>query len=239
MDPGQIGMGVGLAFKQGREDRRAYETENALAAYAKNQTPETAAAITQHDPRLGIQLQDREEDRAAAAQKQQEEIRKRQTITLALTGDPSDPATQQARASLAYYNTGLYLNLDAADRKRVDDAYGVLAQHAFNILPLPEAEQGPAIQEVLADMQAQGGDISKLGLTGNPQFDLKKALAVAGKLEAWERFAQIQYQQQGTMPSFPTRFGKPLGTDDLGTYDPSLWLDDDAGDGSGNAAGGF
>lgn len=67
MDPGQIGMGIQNAFRQGSADRQEHDTRRAFSDYATNQTEENAARVAQYDTRLGMKLMDREDERAAAA----------------------------------------------------------------------------------------------------------------------------------------------------------------------------
>lgn len=78
MNPAAIGQGMQQSFQQGMEQRRQTETRNALAAYAQNPGAEGAAMIAQHDPMLGIQLGQYEQQRAAQQAQQAEMQRKQQ-----------------------------------------------------------------------------------------------------------------------------------------------------------------
>lgn len=76
LDPGQIGMGIQESFRQGREDMRAERARQAFSQYATDPNEQNAAAIAQHDPRIGMAMMDREAERQqqqmVQAQKQQE-----------------------------------------------------------------------------------------------------------------------------------------------------------------------
>jgi hypothetical protein len=204
MNPAEVGASISTAFKQGREDRRQSEVQNALAAYAQNQSPETAGEVTRHDPMLGIQLQDRETARAEQARKEEEAKQERMLIGAALNGDP------QARAALAYANADWYMKLDGASKQQVDQVMGAIAQQAFSILQQPENQRGALLQQALQGLQAQGIDTSQFTLSGDPTQDLKSALAVAGKLDQWERFAQPSYQPIGEAGLAGFQFGQPI-----------------------------
>lgn len=204
MDPAQIGAGITNAFRQGREAREQAEKMNALSAYAQNQSPETAGGVARHDPMLGIQLQDREAAKAKAAEQEEAIRQERLLIGSALNGDPN------ARAQLAYMNADWYLKLEDAGKKQVDQVMEAIAQQAFQILQQPENQHGALLQQALAGLQAQGIDTSQFSLSGNPTQDLKTALAMAGKLEAWERFAQPSYEAIGEAGLAGFQFGQPI-----------------------------
>ena len=63
LDPGQIGMGIQESFRQGREDMRAERARQAFSQYATDPNEQNAAAIAQHDPRIGMAMMDREAER--------------------------------------------------------------------------------------------------------------------------------------------------------------------------------
>lgn len=204
MDPQQLGASIQNAFQFGTQQRQQAETQRALGEYAQNMSPETAANVSRHNPMLGMQLQDREAERAAAAAKAQEQEMERQLTFAALNGD------LEARKRLAYYNAEFYLKLGDRDKASVDQTMDAIAQQAFSILQLPPERQGPALQQALAGLQAQGIDTSQFALTGDPTGDLKAALAMAGKLEAWERFAQPNYAQVGEGGLVGFQYGQPI-----------------------------
>jgi len=204
MDPQQLGASIQNAFQYGTQQRQQAETQRALGAYAQNMSPETAAGVTRHNPMMGMQLQDREAERAAAAAKAQEQEMERRITFAALNGDP------EARKQLAYYNAPFYLQLDDRNKAVVDQTMDAIAQQAFTILQRPPEQQGPMLQQALQALQAQGLDTSQFALTGDPAGDLKAALAMTGKLEAWEKFAQPNYAQVGEGGLVGFQYGQPI-----------------------------
>lgn len=211
MDPAQIGASVQNAFLVGmqrgdqmRERQREHETDKAIAEYGKNRSPETAANVTQFDPRFGIQLQGVEDQRQADLRKQQEAIDHQQITAAALNGD------QTARQKLAYFNSDLYLKLDENAKKGVDQMMGAVAQQAFHILQMPPDQQEAALQQAVAGLQQQGMDTSAFKLSGNAQQDLLSALAMTGHLDEWEQFAQPKYSPVGEGGLAGFQFGQPI-----------------------------
>lgn len=61
------------AFLQGQQQRKTEEADNALKAYAMNQTPEALNALAQHSPQFVIQERARMEERTAAQAKAKQE----------------------------------------------------------------------------------------------------------------------------------------------------------------------
>lgn len=147
------------------------------------------ATIARYNPQLFGQLQQRQQEQAKA----QREAQERQILGDALANP--DPAVRAAaRQKVAYFNSDTYIKLGEDDKKRFDGVMGAIAQQAFSILPLPPEQQGPALQQALATLQQQGIDTSQFKLSGNPEADLRGALAVAGQLDEYERFVQPNYQ---------------------------------------------
>lgn len=185
-DPSQVGQGWQNAMLTGLEMGRQAATRDAFKDYAANPTMEGANAVMQHDPSLGFQLMGMQEKRDAAQLQAQNAETEKQLTARALRGD------QEARDALAYWNTDMYLKLDERQKDQVDEMMEAIAQSAFSILQKPPQEQGPALQQVLAGLQAQNVDVSQLNLTGNPEQDLMNALILTGQLDDWERFSQPQ-----------------------------------------------
>jgi len=204
MDPQQLGASIQNAFQYGTQQRQQAETQRALGAYAQNMSPETAANVSRHDPRTGIQLQKFEVDRAELARKAQEAENEKMVTIAAINGDPT------ARQKLAYYNAPFYIQLQDRDKKAVDATMDAIAQQAFTILQQPPEQQGPMLQQALGALQAQGLDTSQFALTGDPAGDLRAALAMTGKLEAWEKFAQPNYTPIGEAGLAGFQFGVPI-----------------------------
>jgi hypothetical protein len=204
MDPAQLGVSVRNAFQMGMDRRRETETNQALYDYSKNQSPESAANISRFDPRMGMQVQQFEQQRQADLLKQQQAEHEKQVVAAALGGDP------EARKELAYYNSELYLKLDERSKKSYDQVMGAVAQQAFHILQLPPEQQGPALQQAIQGFHQQGLDTSGIQLSGDPTQDLMSALAITGHLDEWEQFAQPKYSPVGEGGLAGFQFGQPI-----------------------------
>ena len=185
------------AYNQGREQRRVEDGRNALAAYAQNPNDTTLNALAPHAPEYVIK---RREEMA----KVQREAEEKQLIGAALNGDAA------ARQKLAYVNSDEYIKLNDRTKKAVDAGMDAIAQQAFTILQLPEAQRPAAFQQALANMKAQGVNVGSFRLSGDVTQDLKTALAMAGKLEAFEQFAQPKYTPIGEAGLAGFQFGKPI-----------------------------
>jgi hypothetical protein len=147
------------------------------------------ATIARYNPQLFGQLQKQQQEQA----KLQQEAQQRQILGDALANP--DPAVRAAaRQKVAYFNSDTYMKLGEDGKKQFDGVMGMIAQQAFSILPLPPEQQGPALQQALATLQRQGIDTSQFKLSGNPEADLRGALAVAGQLDEYEKFVQPNYQ---------------------------------------------
>lgn len=95
MDHFQFGMSLGRDMRA-RKDEEAQR--NALAAYVTNPNEQTLGGVATLDPRLGMQLQDREAQNAAAQQKAARE----KTLTIAKLFDGvQDEGTYQQRLQIA------------------------------------------------------------------------------------------------------------------------------------------
>lgn len=95
MNPAQIGAGIQDAFWQGRENARQLMAQRAMADYARNQTPENAQAIAVHDPRTGMYMMDREQERQAQAQ-QQAALNAQKFVRLAKWVESAPPDQREA-----------------------------------------------------------------------------------------------------------------------------------------------
>jgi hypothetical protein len=185
------------SFYKGRDRRRDDDKRNALAAYAQDPNEANLNSLAPHDPQFVIQQRQQ-------MQKSQAEAEERQLLGAALNGDPA------ARQRLAYVNSDAYIKLDDRMKEAVDEGMNVIAQQAFSILQLPEEQRAAALQQALANLKAQGMDVDAFRLSGNATQDLKAALAMAGKLEAWEKFAQPNYTPVGEGGLAGFQFGQPI-----------------------------
>jgi hypothetical protein len=183
------------AFKQGQQERQQADSRDALSQFATNpDAPGSFERLAQHHPQMAIQERQRREAAETAA-------REKQLVGAALTGN------KEARRQLAYQNGEMYMKLGENEKKQLDEVYGRVAQGAWSILQMPPEQQGPALQQFLQQMQI---DPSQLNMTGNPEQDLKMALAYAGKLDEWESFAQPKYTPVGEAGLAGFQFGKPI-----------------------------
>lgn len=182
------------SYKQGQETR-------ALTDYARDPSTGNLNALAPFKPEFVAQQKLAQQ---AEQKKMASENMVRDVTARAVQGDP------EARSQLAYYNSELYLKLGDAQKKQVDTAMNTIGQYAFNILQLPEQQQGPALQQALQSLQAQGMDTSKFQLTGNTRQDLMSALAQSGQLDKWESFSQPKYQANGEAGLTGFQFGQPI-----------------------------
>lgn len=190
-----IGGNALAAFKNGQQERRQEDGQKALSAYAVSpDDPNAFGALAQFHPQIAIQERER-------ITKKKEADAERQTIGAALNGD------QEARKRLAYVNSEMFLKLGDEGKKQLADTYEKVGQGAWSILQMPPEQQGPALQQFMQQMQI---DPSKLNLNGTPEQNLKMALAYAGKLDEWEKFAQPDYTAVGEAGLAGFQFGKPI-----------------------------
>jgi len=198
-----VGGNVLAAFEKGRVDREKRDGQNALSAYAVNpDAPGAFEGLAKYHPTVAI------EQRQAQQQAQQQQ-QERQLIGDALV-NPDPAVRSSARQQLAYVNAPAYQTLGTNEKARVDATMEVIAQQAFSILRKPKEQQGAALQQALAGLQQQGVDVSGFKLSGNAEQDLKSALAMAGKLDAWEKEADPKYTPVGERGLAGFQFGQPM-----------------------------
>lgn len=197
-----VGGNAFASFQKGQEQRRVDEGRNALTGYVTNPNDDTLKALAPHQPEFVLAQKQKQ-------QQQAQEQEERQIIGDALTNP--DPAIKaQARQRLAYTNSELYMKLDENQRKAVDEQMKPIGQLAFNLLQLPDDQIGPATDNALANMQAQGFDTSGFKRTGNPRQDLLTVLATTGQLDEWEKFSQPRYVPVGEQGLQGLQYGKPM-----------------------------
>lgn len=197
-----VGTNIYNAFQQGQQQGFQERGRNALTAYAQNPNEQTLGALAQYDPKFVM------EQKAKQAEKAQQK-QERKLIGDALS-HPDPKLRAQARSQLAYTNSDLYMKLDESGKKAVDAAMKPIGQLAFSILQLPEAQQGAALDQAIAGLQAQGWDTSGFQRTGNARQDLMTALAVTGQLDKWETFSQPKYAPVGEGGLVGFQFGAPI-----------------------------
>lgn len=175
-----VGGNAFSAFMQGQQAQEADKSKNALTAYATNPNAETLGALAPYKPEFVLQQKQAEQEKAA-------KLAEQKVVGDALS-HPDPTVRTQARQQLAYTNSDLYMKLDENGKKAVDTTMKAIGQQAFHIMQLPKEQQEPALQQALQGLQAQGIDTSSFHLTGNPDVDLRTALAVSGQLDDFEKF---------------------------------------------------
>lgn len=197
-----VGTNAYNAFRQGQMEGEQRRAKNALAAYATNPNEDSLNALAPYQPEFVMQ------------QKQQMQAQQQKRAEMKLVGDalahPDPAARQMARHQLAYTNSDLYLRLGAEQKQAVDGLMKAIGQQAFSIMQLPKEQQEPALQQALQGLQAQGIDTSGFHLTGNPDVDLRTALAISGQLDDFEKFAQPDYVPIGEGGLAGFQYGKPI-----------------------------
>jgi hypothetical protein len=147
-DPGQLGQGITNAFMMGMDRRKQMETERALGQYASNQSPETAANVSRYDPRLGIQLQDREQERQRQIDEAKAAAYKQNLQARAAQGDKG------ALAELAGIDFNAWDKLADNDKAMIAKRVEFVGNAALAVSQLPQ-EQQPAAWDQYARYGAQ------------------------------------------------------------------------------------
>lgn len=190
------------AFMQGQQAQEADKSKNALTAYVTNPNAENLNALAPYQPQLVLQQKQAEQEKQA-------KLAEQKVVGDALT-HPDPAVRSQARQQLAYTNSDLYMKLDDNGKKAVDTTMKSIGQLAFNIMQLPKEQREPALQQALKGLQAQGFDTSSFRLTGDPDVDLRTALAVSGQLDEFEKFQQPNYVPVGEGGLAGFQFGQPI-----------------------------
>ncbi len=191
------------AFEHGQAQRKQRDGQNAMTAYAQNPGDMGSLnALAAHDPKFVV-----EQKQQMAAQQQAGQDR--QLIGDALA-NPDPQAREMARQRLAYTNHEFYQKLGAEQKAVTDNTMKVIGQTAFQILQMPEDQQGPALQRALQGLSAQGVDVSKIDLSQGPKQTLLSALAMTGQLNDWEKFSQPNYTPVGEGGLAGFQFGQPI-----------------------------
>jgi hypothetical protein len=192
-----VGTRTYNAFQQGQEAKQQDMGRAAMTAYATDPSEQNLSGLASFQPEFVIQQ--RQQQQAQQAKQAEQKL-----IGDALTGNP------EARKQLAYVNSDMYMKLDDNRKKAVDGLMQNIGQTAFQILQMPEDQQGPALDQALAGLKAQGIDTSQFVRTGNPRQDLMTALAITGQIDEWEKFSQPRYVPVGEGGLQGLQYGKPI-----------------------------
>tara|TARA_R110000772_G_scaffold89304_2_gene185104 strand:+ start:1753 stop:2613 length:861 start_codon:yes stop_codon:yes gene_type:complete len=152
MNPAQIGQQVQNAFQQGHEQRRQGELRNSFSAYAQDPSAENAAAVARHDPRLGMQLTQHEQQRAQQAAETERENETRQLTSAAGQGDSA------ALLELWGVDPETAMRLDDRQVEAATRGFEFIAQGALWIDSLPEDQRAAAWDDTIAQGVQQGYD---------------------------------------------------------------------------------
>jgi hypothetical protein len=193
--PDNIGTNALAAFDKGRERR-------ITADYARNPSEEGLNALAEYNPDFVMKQRQQ-------MQKEQAADEERQLLGDALA-NPDPAAKAAARQRLAYVNHAEYQKLGEEEKKHVDAGMEHISQLAFKIKKLPPDQQGPALQQAVEGLRAQGADFSGIDLNRPAGEILDSALAMAGKLDAWEKSAEPSYQAVGEGGLAGFQFGQPI-----------------------------
>lgn len=154
-------------FEQGRQIAKERAVDNALAQYASDPSgPDAINALLRADPRLGIQLMERQRE-------QQRQQATGDAFAAAAGGD------QSAMGQLARLDPQLWGKLDERTQKGVVDSTKFMANAALQINTLPEEQRGPVWASYVAQAEANGWDIPQQFETYSPQA-LSGVVALAG-----------------------------------------------------------
>jgi hypothetical protein len=187
MNPAGIGQGIQQSFQMGVEQRRQAETRNALAAYAQNPSAEGAAMVAQHDPATGIQLGQYEQRRAAEAREQQMEAQRQQLAGRAAQGDKT------ALLSLWGVDWETAKSLDKYQTEKALEGYDFIANAAYQIVQLPEAQRPQAWDAYIQQGVQMGFDgLAQFQGQYNPQT-LNSVVARAGEMKSYQEAQQPKY----------------------------------------------
>lgn len=223
-DPGQIGVNILSAFKQGQQERRQNDYRNALSGYAMNPTEEGLGAIAPHNPEFVMA----ERGRMQQAQQAQ---RKEQRDMLPIMGRLLDTVQDEA----SYQQARVLAQRAGIDVSQVPPNFD--PNWVNETKTLVKAIQTPQGQEILS---AAGKQAYDEGLRpGDGRFEARVT-----EIFNTEQIKTIPYQPGGNVITFDPRTGtvKPLvqgqSVAQPMPYNPNDWEPVEGGAG-GNASGGF
>lgn len=156
-----------------RERREETERKNALAQYATNpDDPKATQALIKADPRLGVQVMERQ-------RAQQAEAELGQLTQRALQGD------QDAMGQLATRNFDRWKSLDSAQRDATKQKATVLGNAAMDVLNRPAEQRRAAVAAYAQQLGGQFPGVAQLAQLPDDQLEaaLRGAVAEAGMVE--------------------------------------------------------
>lgn len=177
--------------------QRARELDNALASYVTNPQDQAAfGKITQLDPRMGMQLQERQQKASA-------EQRRRELIPLAARGD------ETALLELWGADPDMAMKLDENSKKKAVDGVKYVASAAYKIKQLPP-DQRPAAWDAYIDqgMAQYPGLAQYKGKYSDQSLD--SIVAQAGETKMFEEFQQPRYVPLGEQGAIGLQYGRPI-----------------------------
>lgn len=204
MNPAAVGASVQNAFDMGQEKARQVKLNESLRAYGEAPSQETAKGVLPHDPRLGIQLGQVEQQRAAQLQQQEHEEFIKELTGLAAQGDP------QAMVALWSESPEMAMKLDDRQAKAMADGYEFIANAAFHIIQLPPEQRPAAWDSYVQQGVAMGYDGLSQYLGKYSEEALNGAVAKARQMPQFQRFQQPDYMPVGEGGLAGFQFGQPI-----------------------------
>lgn len=190
-DPGAAFLG---GMQQGRQLRKERDTENALSAYASNPNdPNAVSALIRADPRLGIQVQERQ-------RAQQAQMQERQVMSGALRGD------QGSMDALAGLNPEMWMKLDDRTKQKLTRATDFMAQSGLQIGQLPEDQRSGAWNSAVRQAESMGLDIPTEYERYSPEV-FNAAMATTGKMGEFLDRMKVEWKTVGEGGAIPVSAG--------------------------------
>lgn len=186
VNPAAVGASIGNAFQQGMQQAEAYKTRSALQDYIKSPSEQAALNVATYNPMLGMQLQEREQGRAAAQQKQAAAQRQSQLQAAAAQGDKS------ALAELAGIDLDAWGKISTAEKQALAQRVDYIGQAALAVSQLPEQARPAAWDSYIMQGAQAFPDLAQYQGKYSPDA-LNAALAQSGQVKTFLDLEKPQY----------------------------------------------
>lgn len=187
VNPAAVGASIGNAFQQGMQQAEAYKTRSALQDYIKSPSEQAALNVATYNPMLGMQLQEREQGRAAAQQKQAAAQRQSQLQAAAAQGDP------KALAELAGIDLDAWSKIGTAEKQALEKRVDYIGQAALRVSQLPAEQRAAAWDSYIAQGAQTFPDLAQYQGKYSPDA-LNAALAQAGQVKTFLELEKPDYR---------------------------------------------
>lgn len=212
LQPADIGGAFSRGMEQGRARRVESETQNALAAYARNPNdPAPVNALAQWNPQLAIQIGEKRRAQAAAGAEQQ----RRASLGAQYAGGDRAGAQQAAMAAGDFDLAETLGKLGKPDKDAIKARSEYIGNAALAVSQLPPEQQAAAW-----DNYARNG--AGYGIDGLDEYvgkfspeALQSALAASGKVKDYFDTQDVDYRvvpQGGRLVPFDAS-GRPMSAD--------------------------